>query len=119
MTEVLVGERVPLSVQAFDENPGLKIMARIHSMDGELLENTYLYHAMNGLYLNTEIIMPDKIIIATYAVENSGDYMTGAEKFSPIKPEKSPEKFIYGFVTEKITDTEFITGVISEITSFK
>lgn len=118
MTEVLVGSKIPLSVQAHDENPSLKIEAILFSINGEQLDSTFLYHAKNGLYLNTELEMPNKIVIATYSVKNSEEYMTGAEKFSPLQPDKSPEKYISGFVTEKMTDTEFIVGVISEVTNF-
>lgn len=118
MTEVLVGSKIPLSVQAHDENPALKIEAILYSINGEQLDSTFLYHAKNGLYLNTDLEMPDKIVIATYSVKNSEDYMTGAEKFFPQQPEKSPEKYISGFVTEKMTDTEFIAGVVSEVTNF-
>lgn len=118
MTEVLVGSKIPLSVQAHDESPELNIQANLFSINGEFIDSTYLYHAQNGLYLNTELSMPDKIVIATYSVKNNDNYMTGAEKFSPKQQEKSPEKYISGFVTGKMTDTEFIVGVVSETTNF-
>ena len=118
MTNVLIGDPIPLAVQVHDNNAALKILARVFTDDGEFLEQKYLYHIEKGLYLNKDIKMPSKNILAVYAVEDSEEYANEAERFSPLEPEKSPEKYVYGFVTEKMTDTEYTQGVVIEATNY-
>lgn len=118
MIGVMLGETIPIAVQAHDKNGGLKVFATLRDFDGEFLQAAFLYHAGDGLYLSSDFKMPEKdIVIATYEVENNEDYSMGAEKFQLIRKPNGPEKIIFGTVVDETVDNEFKIGVVYEISS--
>ncbi len=112
MTKTTVGERITLALKLWDSNPAAKVRADLYDTQGKLYKQTYLFHAGDGLYLNTEEEQPDFALIATYKITNSEDYADVAEQFWPMAKVQPPSKFITGMVKSKKTQSEYITGVI-------
>lgn len=114
MSTIKVGDNIPLSLNLFDKAADKNVRVDIYSSNGEKLKQVYLYHIESGLYVNTDVPMPDvRYIIAFYEVENSEDYETVSERFysSPLPLE--PKKWITGIVDEvSESETEWITGVV-------
>lgn len=118
MSMVIVGEKMPLALKLFDSNPNQKVRADVFSMFGDLLARVYLYHAQSGLYINTDLPMPDvPHVLVTYTVEESEDYESVCERIDSCQPDKLPDQFIAGQVESIVKSTEFITGVIHETTN--
>lgn len=118
MSAVIVGEKIPLALNLHDNRPDLKVQAEIFSMFGDRLATVYLYHAQSGLYINTDLPMPNvPYIIVKYDVLDSEDYESVAERFDSSQREPDPEKFVSGQVDTVVKSKEFITGVVDEITN--
>lgn len=118
MSTVTVGEKMPLALKLYDGNQFQKVRADVFSMFGDKLASVFLYHAQNGLYINTDLPMPDvQFVLATYTVEDSENYESVCERIDSRKRDPEPEKFISGQVTAQSESSEFITGVIDETTN--
>jgi hypothetical protein len=115
---VKIGEKIPLALKLHDNRPGMTVRADIFSMYGDRLSSVYLYHAQSGLYINTDLPMPDvPYALVTYTVEDSEDYESVCERIDSRQRDSEPEKYISGQVTSESTSSEFITGVIDETTN--
>lgn len=112
-----MGEKIPLALKLYDNRPDMKVRADIFNMFGELLNSIRLHHTQSGLYINTDLPMPDlEYILVTYTVEDSEDYESICERFDGVKKQEN-DKWIYGQVDEMVKSSEFITGVIVDETT--
>jgi len=120
MSIVTIGEKMPLALKLHDNRVDLTVRADVFNMFGEKLSQVYLYHAQSGLYINTDLPMPDvDYAIVTYTVEDSDEYESVCERFDSRQRDTEPEKFINGTVEFHSKSSDFIQGVINEVTHNK
>jgi len=120
MIKAIVGEKINLGLRLFDSSPDKKVRADLYSVHGEKVGSVYLYHVENGIYMNSDLSMPDhKSILVSYTVENSQDYSDIVDRIEGIPAKVEAAKFILGQVKQREFSTEFVKGVVSEITSNK
>lgn len=118
LSEVTVGEKMPLALKLYDSRVNMTVRADVFSMFGDRLATVNLYHAESGLYLNTDLPMPDvKYVLVTYTVEDSEDYESVCERFDSSERMPEEESFVAGQVDSVSKSAEFITGVIDEVKS--
>lgn len=116
MAIVVVGEQIPMALKLYNNAPDKKVKASVYSQFGEKLSSTFLYHVEDGLYMNTEIPMPNlPSIIVTYNVENSEDYVETAEQFFSAPKVQEEEKYLTGIVKSVENRTDVKTGIVYEI----
>ena len=119
MSIVIIGEKMPLALKLYDSRPDKTIRADVFSMFGDKLATVNLYHAQSGLYLNTDLPMPDvPYVLVTYTVEDSEDYESVCERFDSCERPTEPETFVSGQVESSSKNTEFISGVIDETKNY-
>lgn len=113
MSCVVVGSKVPLSLQLYDNKSGLKVTADILDMFGVKLTQMHLHSTESGLYINTDYPMPElPYILVSYAVDNSNEYESCFERFYSVAAEPEEETWIVGSVDNVSKDNEWITGVV-------
>jgi len=118
MSTVVVGEKIPLALKLYDNVVNMKVKADIFSMFGDRLATVFLYHVESGLYVNTDLPMPDhKYVMAAYTVEDSVDYESVCERFDSSERMPEEESFVAGQVESSSKSKEFITGVVDEVKS--
>lgn len=102
MIEVVVGRKIPLTLQVYDGNPSLKVVSNLFDKFGKEYFSAELLHIKNGLYGNFEIDMPDQdLIIAQYQTDKPDDYELAQDVFKSI-PKSIPEaKIMVGEVVSK------------------
>ena len=114
-----VGQKMPLSLKLFDNSPIEKVTAHIFTNFGDKLEQVGLHHIESGLYINSDVPMPDvDSVIVVYQVADTEKYADATDTFYS-KPKPVDEKFIYGIVESRSKNTDFIIGVVNEITNKK
>jgi CxxC motif-containing protein len=102
MIEVVVGRKIPLTLQVYDGNASLKVVSNLFDKFGKEYLSAELLHIKNGLYVNFEIDMPDQdLIIAQYQTDKPDDYELAQDVFKSI-PKSIPEaKIMVGEVVSK------------------
>lgn len=82
-------------------------------MYGDQLSSVYLHHIKSGLYINTDVPMPDlSYILVSYTVEDSEEFQSGLERFDST-PKSDEDDWIIGNVDEITSiDNDWITGVV-------
>lgn len=116
MAQIMAGDRIPLAVKLYDQNPAEQVKVDLYNAYGELFKTTYLFHVDKGLYVNNEETMPEFDLMAVYTFMKSEEYADSAEKFYSIPKTKEPEKFVTGMVKMIQTNSDHITGRVHEIT---
>lgn len=113
MTEINIGDSIPLSVQVWDKNADLDVKAKLTDNFGILLEIVPLVSYGEGLYMSQIVKMPDvKFVVAQYLIEPD-DYETTSETFFSIPKPSEPQKFIVGEVQSRIKSNEYTIGVVT------
>lgn len=118
--QIMIGEPIPLNLKLYDDSPIEKVTAHIFTNLGDKYKSVALFHLESGLYVNTDTPMPNvESVIVVYKVQDSEKYADASETFfSKPRPVDEP-KFIYGVVESREKRSEYITGVINEITNHK
>lgn len=118
--QIKIGDPIPLSLKLFDNSPDQKVTADIYSNKGDKLKSVGLFHLESGLYINTDTPMPNvESVIVVYSVRDSDKYADASDIFYSKPLEVDEPKFIHGTVERKENRSEFITGVVDEITNNK
>ena len=116
MAIVVIGQSIPMALKLYDNAADKKVKATVYSQFGDSLFSAYLYHVQDGLYMNTEILMPDiQSIVVTYSVENSDQYVDTAEQFFSAPKVQDDEKYLTGLVKSVENRSEIKTGTVYEI----
>lgn len=116
MARITVGDPIPLALKLYDNSPDKKVKAKLYSRYGDLIGSTYLYHVEDGLYMSTEIKMPDvQSISVVYSVENSEDYSDTAEQFFSAPKVQEEENWVTGIVKSVENKSEYRTGIVYEV----
>lgn len=115
MSQVKVGDIMPLSICLHDGKSGMNISADIFNKFGDLLQSVALSNTQGGLYVNTNEVMPDlDYVIINYRVNDSDDYEMACERFDAIKLPTKGVKYIVGQVVKK-TQKKFYNGTATKV----
>lgn len=116
MARVTVGESIPLALKLYDNSPDKKVKAKVYSPYGDLMGSTYLYHVEDGLYMSSDIKMPDhESVLVVYSIDGSEDYSDSAEHFFSRPKVQNDDAFITGVVKNITIEAEYKTGIVYEI----
>jgi hypothetical protein len=117
---VTVGDYIPLNLKLFDDSPSEKVTADIFTNKGDRYKSVSLFHVETGLYINTDTPMPNvESVIVVYKVLDTDKYADASDIFYSKPAPVDEPKFIYGVVESKENRSEYITGVVHEITNKK
>lgn len=113
MSEILVGDKVPLFLQLVDREPGHKVECVVVNDLGKELDRMSMIDSGNGLYLGPDYKMPDvPYIIALYSVQDSDKYEDASDLFTSRPKAVQKEKHIEGQVTKRQKSNEMIMGMV-------
>jgi len=113
---VKVGEKIPLSLQVYDGNPDLSVKCNLLDTSGKLFFTVPLSHISNGLYLNSEVEMPENdYLIAQYQTNKPMDYEIAQDVFKSIPKVQLPEKYILGEVIDTVALSKVDDLLIGEV----
>ena len=102
MIPVVVGAKIPLTLQVFDGNQGLKVEAVLTDNHGKEFSRVGLSHISMGLYANFEIEMPDAdVLIAQYTTDKPDDYELVQDVFKSVPKPIPAELVLVGEVVSK------------------
>jgi hypothetical protein len=116
MIDVIVGQKIPLSLQVYDGNGLLKVECRLIMPTGSEFLRAKLDHVGGGLYLNTSIEMPDeKYLIGQFLTDKPDDYEIAQDVFQGIPKVQPEEKYILGEVIDTVELSEQDDVLIGEV----
>lgn len=113
MIDVMVGRRIPLNLQVHDGNASLKVSCILTDSFGKEFARADLPSFANGLYMNTDLEMPDvPLLVAQFFTDRPDDYEVAQEVFRSIPKPVIEEKPILGEVISVEQSSEIIIGEV-------
>jgi hypothetical protein len=116
MIEVVVGQPIPLTLQVYDGNSSLKVVANLYNEKGDRLFTQNLSSNTDGLYTDFSHEMPDtNFVVAQYITDKTDEYEIAQDIFKSIPRPIAKESYIIGEVFDKDTWDDSIIGEVQSV----